>query len=284
MFSGPYMIQTVNHTITPGNFETTFEGIRQPTASLPLVENYIQSLKTSLLQTIIETNNQKKVESSLANAKGSKTNVKGQSAQKVTDNTNKGVTKPQNNQECPPNNKYNKFTPETPTGTTATYKEVIELINSKISGKPKKLGYAVFAKMYLNSNNDGYNLKTQSNNYSGTDLSLQNDWGQSGVVYFTQKQYYCGSDGTTIKPYVIFENLSQNIDFLISRFENRISKITDNHTSEITKFIILYSDALISKDNVYTTMNPTAISNIEYGVSESIKLYNQILGDFNIVI
>ena len=284
MFSGPYMIQSVNHIITPGNFETTFEGIRQPTASLPLVENYIQSLKTSLLQTIIETNNQKKVESSLANAKGSKTNVKGQSAQKVTDNTNKGVTKPQNNQECPPNNKYNKFTPETPTGTTATYKEVIELINSKISGKPKKLGYAVFAKMYLNSNNDGYNLKTQSNNYSGTDLSLQNDWGQSGVVYFTQKQYYCGSDGTTIKPYVIFENLSQNIDFLISRFENRISKITDNHTSEITKFIILYSDAVISKDNVYTTMNPTAISNIEYGVSESIKLYNQILGDFNIVI
>jgi hypothetical protein len=270
------MIQTVNHTITPGNFETTFEGIRQPTASLPLVENYIQSLKTSLLQTIIETNNKKKVESSLANAKGSKTNVKGQTAEKVNDNTKKGVTKPQNNQECPPViTKYNKFTPETPTGTTVTYKEVIGLISSKTTDQ--KIRYSVFAKMYLNSNNAGYNLSTQSNNYSGTDL--WSDWGASVKQYFTKEQYYCGGVSNT-KPYVIFDSLNQNIDFLIDRFTGRVSQIKDLTSSEITKFIVLYGDAAISNSNVYTSMNPTDITNIESKVTESINLFNQNTGDF----
>ena len=278
MFSGPYMIQKVNHTITPGNFETTFEGIRQPTASLPLVENYIQSLKTSLLQTIIETNNQRRVENNLTAS--TKDNVINQTTQKVDENTKKGVTKPLNTQEClPVISKYDKFTPETPTGTTATYQEVIGLISSKTTDQ--KIRYSVFAKMYLNSNNDGFNLNTQSNNYSGTDLF--GDWGPSVDRFFTKKQYYCGGSSNT-KPYVMFENLSQNIDFLISRFSGRVSEIKDISSSEITKFIILYGDATISSSNVYTTMNPTDITNTESRVTESIRLYNQISGNFNYVV
>lgn len=278
MFSGPYMIQKVNHTITPGNFETTFEGIRQPTASLPLVENYIQSLKTSLLQTIIETNNQRRVENNLTAS--TKDNVINQTTQKVDENTKKGVTKPLNTQECSPViSKYDKFTPETPTGTTATYQEVIGLISSKTTDQ--KIRYSVFAKMYLNSNNDGFNLNTQSNNYSGTDLF--GDWGPSVDRFFTKKQYYCGGSSNT-KPYVMFENLSQNIDFLISRFSGRVSEIKDISSSEITKFIILYGDATISSSNVYTTMNPTDITNMESRVTESIRLYNQISGNFNYVV
>jgi hypothetical protein len=54
MFSGPYMIQKVNHTIGPGTFETIIEGIRQPTAELPKIENYIQVLKQKLLKSILE--------------------------------------------------------------------------------------------------------------------------------------------------------------------------------------------------------------------------------------
>jgi hypothetical protein len=280
MFYGPYMIQKVNHTITPGNFETTFEGIRQPTASLPLVENYIQSLKTSLLQSIIETNNQRRAESSNTNSTGSTSNVKGETAQKVSDNTKKGVTKPKITQECPPvktiDDKYGKFTPETPTGTTATYKEVIELISVKTKDKPLSLAYSVFAKIYLNSS-DTSGLKTIWYNYGGTDL--MSDWGEAVNVYFTKKQYYCGGINNT-RPYVIFEDLNQNIDFLISRFSGRVSEIKNLTSSEITKFIILYSDALISNSNVYTTMNPTDITNIETKVTQAIKLFNENTGNF----
>ena len=278
MFSGPYMIQKVNHSITPGNFETTFEGIRQPTASLPLVENYIQSLKTSLLQSIIDRNNQKKAENNTNSTTASTSNVIGQAAEKNADNTQKGVTKPKSTQECPPvkttDDKYGKFTPETPTGTTATYKQAIDLISTKTTDQ--KIRYSVFAKMYLNSS-DAVGLKTQSNNYSGTDL--MSDWGQAVSVYFTKKQYYCGGISNT-KPYVIFEDLNQNIDFLISRFSGRVSEIKDLTSSEITKFIILYSDAAISNSNVYTTMNPTDITNMESKVTQAIKLFNENTGNF----
>jgi hypothetical protein len=131
--------------------------------------------------------------------------------------------------------------------------------------------------MYLNSNNAGYNLSTQSNNYGGTDLT--SDWGASVKQYFTKEQYYCGGISNT-KPYVIFDNLNQNIDFLIDRFSGRVSQINDLSSSEITKFIVLYSNSSISSNNVYTSMNPTDITNMESKVTKAINLFNQNTGNF----
>lgn len=282
MFYGPYMIQKVNHVITPGNFETIIEGIRQPTASLPLIENYIQSLKTSLLQSIIDKSKQNKTLENMANSTGAiKTNVIGQKDNKVASNGEKGVTKPINSQDCPPvktlnGDKYQKFVSITSTPTTVNYNDVITLIKTKTSDKPQKLGYIVFTKMYLNSNQTD-SLKTQSNNYSGTDLI--SDWGASVDEYFTT-QYYCGNSNGKIKPYVVFDSLEKNVDFLISRYD-KSSDIVQNITStEITKFIILYSDANKSDENVYTTMNPTDITNIESNVTKAISLYNQNTSNF----
>jgi hypothetical protein len=105
------------------------------------------------------------------------------------------------------------------------------------------------------------------------------DWGQAVSVYFTKNQYYCGGISNT-KPYVIFDSLDTNIDFLISRFSGRVSEIKDLTSSEITKFIILYGDAAISTSNVYTTMNPTDITNMESKVTQAIKLFNENTGNF----
>jgi hypothetical protein len=245
-----------------------------------LFENYIQSLKTSLLQTIIDTNKKNKTIENMSNLKGSKTNVISQKNDKVANNTTKGVTKPINTQDCSDmlfkGGRYQKFTSTTSTTTTVNYSDVITLINTKINGKQKKLGYIVFSKMYLNSNQTD-SLKTQSNNYSGTDLI--SDWGASVDEYFTT-QYYCGNSNGKIKPYVVFDSLEKNVDFLISRYD-KSSDIVQNITStEITKFIILYSEAINSKENVYTTMNSTDISNIESNVTKAISLYNQITGNY----
>jgi hypothetical protein len=187
MFSGPYMIQTVNHSISPGNFETTFEGIRQPTASLPKVDNYIQSLKTTLLQSIIEKNKKDKQEKEKAiKAATNNSDIKKETKNNVDDKTKQDGTKQSNSQNCTPNEKYNKFTPsDDKRNTVATYKQVIDILSSKQIDQ--KLSYAVFAKMYLSSNNNNQ-FETQSYNYSNTDL-LQ-DWGPSISVFFTTKKYY----------------------------------------------------------------------------------------------
>jgi hypothetical protein len=267
MFSGPYMIQKVNHTITPGNFETVFEGIRQPTASLPKIDNYLQSLKTSLLQSIIDKNNKDRADNTkLGKTADAKTNIIDQIDVKVIELTDKDATKSSTNQECPPLGIYSTFTVQTPVSTSATYQQVIDIISKNTD---PKIRYAVFAKMYLSSFQSGM-LQSQSFNYSDTDLSQ--DWGPSREEFFKSKKYYCGGNQ---KPYVIFNDLTQNIDFLISRFSNRVGEIKSISASDIAKFLILYSDARIpTSDSVYTSMNPTDVSNIESNVQKAIDIFN----------
>ena len=48
MFSGPYMITDVNHSIKPGAFDTVITGIRQPVYSVQKIDSYIQSIKQNL--------------------------------------------------------------------------------------------------------------------------------------------------------------------------------------------------------------------------------------------
>ena len=44
MFNGPYMIQSVDHSIQSGNFQTTFTGIRQGVFDLPAIDTFLQSI------------------------------------------------------------------------------------------------------------------------------------------------------------------------------------------------------------------------------------------------
>jgi hypothetical protein len=54
MFSGPYMITKVSHSIGEGDFKTSFTGTRQPFYSLPKIDNFIQSLSVNLISRIKE--------------------------------------------------------------------------------------------------------------------------------------------------------------------------------------------------------------------------------------
>ena len=274
MFSGPYMITSVNHTINPGHFETVIEGIRQPTASLPKVENYLQSLKTTLLKTIIDKVAQEKADKEKASSTGTTktTNIKTKTADKVNKLTKPSGTKSDNTQTCVPNNYYNKYIVETPLTT-----DVITYITTNNTNN--KIRYAIFAKMYLSSSN-GSKLQTKASNYSGTDLTSK--WGATGDKYFIKK-YYCDSsnstDGKVQTPYVFFDTFKDHINFLIERYTNRVSMIKSVDAKEITKFLILYSDnGIPDNEDEYTKMNDTDILNIESRVQESINVFNPVAG------
>jgi hypothetical protein len=268
MFSGPYMIQTVNHTITPGVFETVFTGIRQPTASLPKVENYLQSLKTTLLKTIVDKNKKDREDKKMANEVKS-TNVVKDVSNTVKELTDKDNTKNSTTQTCEPIDTYDKYVVETPINTTSTYSDMVKLIMSKTNDK--KLRYIIFSAIYLNSSN-GNGLQSKSNNYAGIDLSQ--NWGQAGLEYFSNN-YYCSAKRNI--PYVFFNSVETHINFLISRNKDRLSLIDDGTSKvDIAKFNILYSEAELKDPNVYTTMNPTDKSNIESSVQSSINIFKAI--------
>ncbi len=60
MFNGSYLIIDVTHTITPGQFETKFTGVRQSVLSYPYTENLLQSINQNLVGKLITAVTQRK--------------------------------------------------------------------------------------------------------------------------------------------------------------------------------------------------------------------------------
>jgi hypothetical protein len=54
MFNGPYMITSVSHSIQPGSFQTTFDGIRQGIFDLPAIDSFLQSINQNLITKLEE--------------------------------------------------------------------------------------------------------------------------------------------------------------------------------------------------------------------------------------
>jgi hypothetical protein len=272
MFSGPYMITSVNHSISPGSFETIIDGIRQPTASLPKIDNYLQTLKTNLLQSIIEKNKldtQKRAEAE----KSRSTNVLGQTDNVVTQSSDKDSTTVNNTIEetCQPDSKYATWKPLTgPTKTTITFKTAITTIKGLTSNV--KLQKVIFSTIYLASN-DGTGLTTYENNFGG--ITIDQNWGGSESYFDTNKNFYCSSKN---HPNAVFDSFSDVVTMMVNRWSQRMSSLSDDSVSQISKFWILNenianTEIRLNPINVYDKMSATDKANIESKVTKAIDLF-----------
>jgi len=95
MFNGPYMIQQVEHSIQPGQFQTTFQGIRQGVYDLPAIDNFIQSINQNLLTKVEELLKIKKdtINVLSASTESNKSNNTVQSANNTQGTTNECESK-----------------------------------------------------------------------------------------------------------------------------------------------------------------------------------------------
>lgn len=269
MYSGTYMITKVSHTITPGGFETIVDGVRQSITSISKVDDYLQTLKTNLLNSIIEKNKQEKVEKEKA-TKNSKNNVISEK-DKVMANINGGKTL---STTCQTSSPYDKFvintTPEINFSNYTTVKKTINdvlLTNNVIDDG--KLKYVIFASMYVQSNTDN-GFKAYENNYVNIDLG--NSWGISITPYIKQN-YYCLTNQQNTLPYAQFKDLFNHIEFLVKRWRSRMLNVTVDEKS-IAKFWIENLSSERLKENVYTTFDKTMLSNLELKIKKSIEVYN----------
>ena len=301
MFSGPYMILDVTHTITPGTFNTVVTGIRQPTASLPKIDQFVQTIKTNLLKIIKD---KLKVESSSntpqvaqsttttttdaqqsSNSVTSATNPTGPTSNTTTNSvdqnktlvteltTNPASTKSEN-QECVPASDYGTYVKAEIVKKQFNLGQVYEIVKNTLNsngGVDTKLAHTIFAFMWLNSN--GSSVGFSSNNFNFGAIDLTSSWGQSGESIFL-KEYYCSSDNV---PYATFLNTEMFVKFLCNRWRPRLTTIKEDNFKEITKFIILNSKQNIKPESVYSQMNNTVdLANIETEVSKAILSYDEI--------
>jgi hypothetical protein len=220
MFSGPYMILEVNHNITPGDFSTDFRGIRQPTAALPKIDNYLQALKTNLISKINEIITQEKDADTAKNP----TNIQGLSnqAQNYLATNSNTIN---SNQNCTAITRYDKFILEAPSRNQITAEYAIQRITQivlngvateDLANRRLLLAISIFSKLYIGSRSSQSNT-FQAYGYNFMGLALNVDWGD--LTSYTTNKFFCSNNNT---PFLIFDGFDKNIEFLFNRWQPRM--------------------------------------------------------------
>lgn len=279
MFSGPYMILSVDHSITPGHFETIVTGIRQPTASLPKIDQYIQTIRTNLLKSIQDKLSEEKT---VENGQTSNTTTNSitenqQSTQELTTNP---TSTSSSTQDCTPSTDYSTYIKsenifKRKLNIVDMSSAVNEILNT-VSPNDTKLAHTIFAMMWLNGNGSDEGFAANNYNYAGIDLT--SSWGQSGSAYFL-KEYFCSSKNV---PYVSFDSYYDIIEFLAKRWKNRMPSIKKDNYIDITKFIILNSKQEIKPESFYEDYEIVDLNNIEAEVQSAILAYDQANRQLNL--
>ena len=287
MFSGPYMITSVTHQISEGEFSTTFRGTRQPFYSLPKIDSFIQSLSLDIiskLQEQVKANEEKK--------KNSSENVIFQKNNVVSNVT--GTDTITKNQDCSDkiNSGYVGYTPlDSPASTQISYKDFKTLLGDRIvaSGIPKEttsnsittindtflnLSTYLFSFIYLDSASSS-GLKAYENNYNT--INLTETYGEV-LSTTTNKKFYCLSRGTNLNiPIVSFISAEKFIDFAISRFKDRLSLIDPNLSLDIDivkLYVTKYPN--VQPDNVYTEMTEQDKLVLSNKVTQGLNIYKSL--------
>ena len=292
MFSGPYMITKVSHTIGEGEFTTNIEGVRQPFYSLPTIDNFLQTLNTQILSQL-----QAKVVEKETTEKASSVNILFQAANVISNlDTQDTLTK---NQDCAGslNSRYNNFVgvdvPQETTVSTNTFISLIRevLIEKKydITGTTAiEIAAMTFTYVFADSgDSNGSQLKSFENNYST--INLQEVYGDSFYEYINRK-YFCVSRGSdknipivsfiSVKDFVIFAInrisgivvfLEQDTNTFSQQFPNDPYLATVNNLAK--QYVLRYP--LNQNENVYTkiTEDKNQISKLIAEITDAYKKF-----------
>jgi hypothetical protein len=247
------MITSIQHRISENGFDTTFEGQRQPFYSIPAIDNILQALATTILETL---KTRLEIQEKEIQEKNNIISQKEGVISKI--NSDKNVLTANQNCSSRLNSSFNGFTNITPTQTSITIKKAIPIIDSKINQLPLtnsnrgKLLDFIIATMYIETGS-GEGFKSFDHNYASINLNI-NPWGAT-IQQYTNKKYFCVDRGNNEKtkniPLASFDSFENFISMFIDKFLGKISTIEDYSDEDGT-----FSEKLAK---VYVTQWPTTI-------------------------
>ena len=271
MFSGPYMITKVTHSIGEGEFDTSFEGVRQPFYSLPTVDNFLQTLNTQLLSKI-----QSKIVENEKTEKASSENVVFQAANIISNlDTTDTLTK---NQDCANNlnSRYNNFTGvDDPQATTLSVSDLWSIIRSQMISRnydmtgETSFNVAAMAFTYIFvDSGTADQTKVSAYEYNFSTINLQELYGDSFYQYINRK-YFCVARGTDKNlPIVSFRSPLDFVNFVL----NRIAGINTFLVSDATTF----NQKFPNDPDLSSISNLAKQYVLHYPVNQNSNVYTQI--------
>jgi hypothetical protein len=222
LFNGAYMIQTVNHNVTPGDFSTTFKAIRQPIHSLPVPDQYVQSLIIKIKE------NLEKQRKNQPNTTSNQTAQNVTTVNSGTQNTQSTEQSISNAQNCTTllNTVYANYTQGTQSATTASIQSIVDKL--KVLTTDKNVRLISFVTCYLYSFSD---TQFSSFNYNFGGASLDYQWTGS-LSDFLKKEYLCMStkDNKNL-PYATFRSIDDSLNLIVAKWSPLNRVLTSNPES-----------------------------------------------------
>ena len=223
MFNGSYLITEVNHTISPGVFQTSFVGTRQRIFAAPRINNYLVSLNQNLLQ---------KLEDKLKITQTAPTTA-------ATNETSKKSNAAPNSCVGSLNKRYEKGfeainSKETKTTTLDLFSNIYKNRPASRSDRQQKiLTFATFAFAYVISYENSM-IQGYDNNYGNIDLG--ENWATAGDNNFL-KTYCCvniGTDrGSNPKPFANFASIDNFSKLMLARLDGNFDQIKEFYPGTI---------------------------------------------------
>jgi hypothetical protein len=219
MFNGPYMITDVSHVITPGSFQTTFNGTRQGVYDLPSIDNFLQSINQNLLT--------KLEDAVLSKDDGTTTNTTSNASNVANSTTNAENTKAAENSCVDKVLKVYKdkgFVSSGATETKLNEKQLTDIIKAQTSDTNTQA--IILALCYVRT----YKL----NVFQGFDnnfamISLKQNYSSTSDGFF-EKSYCCVNSETTSStesiPIARFKTPELFVGFIFARIKDRVRQIT----------------------------------------------------------
>lgn len=279
MFSGPYMITKISHSISEGDFKTSITGTRQPFYDLPKVDNFIQSLNVKIIDKLKEQLQKK--ETAEISSSG---NVISQINNVVSTVSEKDVLTTNQNCSSKLNVAYQGYTTvSNPNLTTISASEFNTLIKDKVrangytagSDQEVFLRQLLFILIFMDSGS-GNNFKAYENNFSS--VSLDQTYGPS-FVSFVDKNYYCVSRGS-IKdiPMVKFTSTAKYLDFVISKSSSILNTYTNSKSLDTIVKIYVTSWPIIRNGDVYSKLTEQDKQKLKNVADKGAQLFNSVNG------
>jgi hypothetical protein len=277
MFSGPYMINKVSHSISEGDFKTTITGTRQPFYSLPKIDNFIQSLSVKLINRIKEELKEQENEKKALSG-----NVITEVNTVVSNVT--GTDTLTSNQNCADklNAAYVGYTGvDTPTISSYTTKQMNDILKTRTKNygltentqNELDIRQLLFVFFFMDTGNST-GFKAYENNF-GT-ISLNDTYGPS-FINFVNKKYFCLTKGNNINlPVVSFNSVESFVDFAIGKIYPSLGSYASNRSvvNIVKQYVNLW--ASVRNSNVYTKMTEQDKKSLENKATEGVNVFNSL--------
>lgn len=228
MFNGPYMIQQVEHSIQPGQFQTTFQGIRQGVYDLPAIDNFIQSINQNLLTKVEEL---LKIKKDTINVLSATTESNKTSNTVQTANNTKGTTNECESKVLPIylNKRYQSTNAVLTTMTPTEFATVLK----RVMPNNPELATIIYCISYLRTFQKDSNSKAgkfNGWNYNFATAPLNVDYGQIDGTFLST--YSCvnlnpnpSTKGTL--PIANFASVDTFVSFMTARLQARVPQVLD---------------------------------------------------------